>query len=238
MTSRQEPLAPWTIYVVGVQVEGVLHLLRDDAGMMLTALPESRKARSSCDSTRMGRRVAPQGEVSSGCRGDVTYTPVLAFLTSGQGECLKNDVMWTRTLVLVPWFDARGRGMSGNPSSYVPGTGGRARTSGNGILWSCGRREGTRSTRPWVGSMRPEGRVSHSAGEVVGGQDNVRGSVWSDHKGARRWFSWGFVMAACVLVCCHVRLGSGTPGVCDGLQGTYRVVGWVSWRMTRYQCLR
>lgn len=54
MTSRQEPLAPWTIYVVGVQVEGVLHLLRDDAGMMLTALPESRKARSSCDSTRMG----------------------------------------------------------------------------------------------------------------------------------------------------------------------------------------
>lgn len=59
-TSRQEPLAPWTIQGEGVQAEGALHLPSDDAGRMLTALPESRKLRSSCDSIMMGRRGAPR----------------------------------------------------------------------------------------------------------------------------------------------------------------------------------
>lgn len=86
--------------------------------------------------------------------------------------------------------------------------------------------------------MRLEGHMSHSAVKGVGGQGNVRGSVQSDHMGAGRWIGWGEVMAVCVLVCCHACLGSGTPGVHDGVKGIGRVVGWVSWRMSRYLCVR
>lgn len=196
--------------------------------MMLTALPESRKARSSCEPTRMGRRGAPHGEVSSGCRGDVTYTPVLAGLTSGLGECLKNGVMWTRVLILVPsWLGARGRETSGSLPSYAPEIGGMGSTSRNGSPWSCGPLEGNESTRSWMVSMSLVGHASRSAGEGGGGRESVRGSVWGGHKGAVKWTGWGSVKVACAPACCHACQGNGTPGVSDGVQATGHAVGWV-----------
>lgn len=79
ITFRFAPLAPWTSHGEGLQGFAVLYFSRAKVGIMLTALPESRKDTTLLFSSRMSNRGAPHEGTSPKIFTTITQAPGLGL---------------------------------------------------------------------------------------------------------------------------------------------------------------